>query len=252
MFKNLSLFLFLFITINAQSEINKETHDFINNYARSKEADGYLNELKSLKTPYEINFEGIKIQITENVYPPAETSVEVARLLKDKKFGLRKGEKVLDYGTGSGSLAIFAAMLGANVVAIDINAAAINCAITNAKRYGLDAQIDFRVSENLSAIKDNEKFNTIIAILPWENAEPNDLLEAAFYDKDFSMRKALFNNAKNLLLPNGKIIFVYSERVQSKIPIQAFNDKYRYEIVKKIPAQNDTEYVYYIYPDAYA
>jgi ribosomal protein L11 methyltransferase len=62
---------------------------------------------------------------------------------------LRPGETVLDYGCGSGILAIAAAKLGAGrVVGVDIDPQAVEAARDNAERNGVQA--DFRLSGDLS------------------------------------------------------------------------------------------------------
>ncbi|HEX8979108.1 MAG TPA: 50S ribosomal protein L11 methyltransferase [Parasulfuritortus sp.] len=61
---------------------------------------------------------------------------------------LRPGETVLDYGCGSGILAIAAAKLGAgHVVGVDIDPQAVEAARDNAERNGVQA--DFRLSGDL-------------------------------------------------------------------------------------------------------
>ena len=52
-----------------------------------------------------------------------------------------KGAKVLDVGTGSGVLALFAAQQGATVTAIDINPLAVDTARANAAANGLSLQV---------------------------------------------------------------------------------------------------------------
>jgi len=63
---------------------------------------------------------------------------------------LRPGESLLDYGCGSGILAIAAAKLGANrVTGVDIDSQAIATSRANAKANGLD--VAFRLAHELAA-----------------------------------------------------------------------------------------------------
>ena len=127
---------------------------------------------------------------------------------------------VLDYGTGTGSLSIAAALRGASVVAIDINPQAISCAESNSRRNGVEGKIDFRESNCFSSIQTGEKFDLILAGLPWEDASPRDMLERSVYDPKFEMRRELFENAPRLLrFPKGKILMTYSERVEKIAPL---------------------------------
>ncbi len=55
---------------------------------------------------------------------------------------VRPGERVLDWGTGSGILAVAAALLGAGeVVAVDLDPVAVRAAAENAARNGVEARV---------------------------------------------------------------------------------------------------------------
>jgi len=73
-----------------------------------------------------ISHRDLVIETTENVYEPREDSFLIADNLK-----VKKGESVLEIGTGSGILAILAAKRGGKVTAIDLNEDAIECAKKN-------------------------------------------------------------------------------------------------------------------------
>ncbi|MCQ2363722.1 MAG: 50S ribosomal protein L11 methyltransferase [Acidaminococcaceae bacterium] len=74
------------------------------------------------------------------------TNMCMARLEKIVKPGM----KVFDVGTGSGILAIAAALLGAgNIKAVDIDAVAVRVAGENIANNGLDCKIDVRVGDLL-------------------------------------------------------------------------------------------------------
>lgn len=97
---------------------------------RSTKAEEILSRVRAAKTPYDIEISGIKIQVNKDVYPTSELSDLVVECLKKPEIGLRSGECVLDYGTGTGFLAIAAARLGAGkVVALDINESAVGSAL---------------------------------------------------------------------------------------------------------------------------
>lgn len=84
------------------------------------------------------------------------------RLLQDH---LRAGARVLDVGTGSGILAIAAALLGARrVVATDIDALAVQAARENVARNGVDARVSVREG---SLPADESPFDLVVVnILP--------------------------------------------------------------------------------------
>ena len=87
------------------------------------------------------------LDVDSNVYEPREDSF----LLADN-LHFKKGEKVLEIGTGAGLISILAAKFGAKVVAIDINPFAVECARKNAELNGAKG-IDFRVGDLFEPLK---------------------------------------------------------------------------------------------------
>ncbi len=114
---------------------------------------------------------------------------------------------VLDMGTGTGVLAVFAALRGAaSVVAVDINPAAVENAAANAARHGLENRIECRLSDGFSAIAADEKFDTIIANWPGRNQSASDMVAAAQGDTGFETHRDFFAKAPNHLTPGGSVI----------------------------------------------
>ncbi|AEE93705.1 methylase [Acidianus hospitalis W1] len=63
-----------------------------------------------------IEFNGIKLCINDEVYEPAEDTELLLSIVK-----IKKGEKVVEIGSGSGILSIISAKMGGKVYSIDIN-----------------------------------------------------------------------------------------------------------------------------------
>ena len=85
---------------------------------------------------------------------------------------LRAGESVLDYGCGSGILAIAACRLGASrVVGTDVDIQALLAGRANALRNGVDAQF---VAPDLLAPSEQARFDVVVA-----NILANPLIELA-------------------------------------------------------------------------
>jgi ribosomal protein L11 methyltransferase len=79
----------------------------------------------------------------------------------EEVFKTGKIEKVLDFGCGSGILAISAAVLGAgSVLAIDIDPIAVEEAIKNVERNGLSAKVGV-LRASLEAVK--ERYDLVMA-----------------------------------------------------------------------------------------
>jgi len=208
---------------------------------RSKTADEYIAKMSAIKTPYFKTIDDIVLRIDEGVYPTGKLGQLFHKAIKLLTDG--KTKKILDYGTGSGFLSIAAAKNGANVVAIDNNPTAIKCAQYNAKQNKVSSLIDFRISDSLSAIDEKERFDIILAGMPWEEAIPNTLLESAFYDPDFVMRKALADRGKKLFKQNGVILLSSSQRIQALEPIEHFFPGYQKSILLEEMINDELHYI---------
>ena len=206
---------------------------------KNKNALKKVEELKKRVYPYEIEKMGTRLIIEENVYPTSEIAEHVIKSInKLEKEGITN-KKILDYGTGCGFLAIQVAKKGAEVIALDKNPYAIKCARKNAKRNHV--KVDFRLSDCLSAI-DDEKFDIILAGMPWDNDIPNNYIEMALFDKNGEMKKTLFKNANKLLNKDGYILMTYAKFMTNFQPIGTFIEaNIEYEIINR-PIINDDEH----------
>lgn len=140
--------------------------------------------------------------VLPKVFPPRGDS----RLMIDN-MGVRRGTSVLDMGTGSGVLAIFAVLRGARAaVALDISPDAVRNATENARRHGLQDIVEARLSDGFSAVAASETFDLMIANLPGRNEAATDLVEAAQWDSGFETHKAFFAQAPAHLAPGGRIL----------------------------------------------
>jgi methylase of polypeptide subunit release factors len=122
----------------------------------------------------------VRVQILEETLtlfpgvfsPKIEADRDVLPFMKAHRF-LFEGKRVLEIGTGSGVISLYAAKLGASaVIATDINPKAVDCARFNTKKLGYDDVMEVRlVSESDSAafavIDDDERFDIIISNPPY-------------------------------------------------------------------------------------
>jgi HemK-related putative methylase len=92
---------------------------------------------------------------------------------------IHPGMKVLDLGTGSGVGAVFAARLGAKVVATDINPAAIRCARINILLNGVDDRVDVREGDLFEPVE-GERFHLVLFNPPYYRGAPRDAWEYAW------------------------------------------------------------------------
>ena len=146
---------------------------------------------------------------TFHVYPntfwPFMDSEPLVRCLR-----VRRGDSVLDVGTGSGVIATFACYLGAaRVLALDINPDAVQSARRNASEHGFGAVMEVRQSD-LFAADGEEQFDVITANLPFRNTAAPDVVARSPWDSGFQTNTQFFQQVRRYLKPGGRIYFAHA------------------------------------------
>jgi release factor glutamine methyltransferase len=123
-----------------------------------------------------IKYQGMEFQTCEKVYEPAEDTFLLAENLK-----IKKTDRVLEIGTGTGIIAIITSKITENVIAVDINKYAIECARKNS--HINQSNIDLRLGDLFDPVK-GKKFDIILFNTPYlptnEEERIDDELEAAW------------------------------------------------------------------------
>jgi methylase of polypeptide subunit release factors len=135
-----------------------------------------------------------------------------------------EGSTVLDIGTGSGIIALYAARLGAvKIVATDISEAAVECAGLNAERFGYADIIEPRLvspadMSAYSVIGPDERFDVIVSNPPYfldYDAEVNTD-ETDTGDLGFSIIRGLERH----LAAEGRVILLYGSTFYHQIIVK--------------------------------
>ena len=149
--------------------------------------------------------EDIEIEECEGVYPPREDTYLLANAIETGP-----GQSFLEIGTGSGLVAIWAALQGADVVATDISEKALECARRNAERNG--AGIHFIHSDMGGGI--GKRFHRVAfnaPYLPESNEDYGEIKGALESEQRGSgLARKYVERLPELLLPEGRAYLVIS------------------------------------------
>ena len=149
------------------------------------------------------------INTHENVYIPAEDSYLLAENLE-----IKSGQSVLEIGTGSGIVAMYASRLTEKVTATDINFDAITLAESNFKANNID-NIELLFGNLFEPVK-NRKFDVILFNTPYLPTEEGEVLDDTInyaFDGGLNGRKVIdlfLNEVKNHLNDGGIVQLIQS------------------------------------------
>ncbi|MDI6724370.1 MAG: class I SAM-dependent methyltransferase [Methanobacterium sp.] len=156
-----------------------------------------------------LEYKGLVIYKHPKVYEPAEDT-----FLLVENLDIKRSDDVLEIGTGTGLVAVYAAQRSRNVVATDINDYALQCAVKNTitnRTYN----VELRKGSLFEPVKD-EKFDLILFNTPYlptgEDEKLDEELNAA-WDGGSGGRDTIdqfLNELKAHLKPNGRVQLVQS------------------------------------------
>ncbi|TNE65089.1 MAG: methyltransferase domain-containing protein [Bacteroidetes bacterium] len=118
-------------------------------------------------------------------------------------------KRVLDVGTGSGALALFAASRKARAAALDINPLAVETARDNARTNGLELSV---WESNLFDAVPEQHFDYILINPPYYPRNPQIPEEQAFFaGENLEYFDKLFQQLPQYLAPEGQVLLILSE-----------------------------------------
>lgn len=156
-----------------------------------------------------LEYKGLVIYKHPKVYEPAEDT-----FLLVENLDIKRSDDVLEIGTGTGLVAVYAAQRSRNVIATDINDHALQCAVKNTitnRTYN----VELRKGNLFEPVKD-EKFDLILFNTPYlptgEDEKLDEELNAA-WDGGSEGRDIIdqfLNELKDYLKPKGRVQLVQS------------------------------------------
>lgn len=160
----------------------------------------------------EQEFWGLRLKVTPAVLIPRPETEHLVQAMLDRVSGDR-AVRILDVGTGSGAIAVALAhsLPLAEVVAVDVSAAALEVARSNAEALGLGARIRWVESDLLAGVA-GERFEVIVSNPPYvpqdEVLEPQvrgfEPHTALFAGPDgLEIYRRLIPEAEQALVPGG-------------------------------------------------
>lgn len=178
-------------------------------------------------------YEDIIFETCQQVYAPAEDTF----LLADSLL-VKEGDDVLEIGTGTGLVALFASKKASKVVATDINPYALECARANTLLNGVK-NMEIRKGDLFQPVL-GEKFDLILFNTPYlptaEDEIIGDELDAA-WDGGEDGRQVIdlfLNEVKNHLKDTGIVQLVQSSLSDNKKTCQKLeNQGFRVEITAR-------------------
>lgn len=151
----------------------------------------------------------MRLVTVPGVFRPRSDSLLLARLVA---ASAGPGLRVLDPFTGSGVLAIAAALAGAEATAVDVSRRAVACAALNARLNG--ARIRVRRGDTFAPVR-SERFELIVANPPYlpaiSDRRPRGAARA--WDAGMDGRRQLdrlCRSAVDHLTPGGSLLLVHS------------------------------------------
>jgi release factor glutamine methyltransferase len=179
-------------------------------------------------------FYSLPFTVTPDVLiPRPETEFVVVGLLdaaKVQRPASGEGFAVADIGTGSGILAVCAALKlpTARVTAVDVSPAALAVARQNAERHGVAARITFVESDLFDRVAKAEKFDFIVSNPPYittaemaeldrdvREFEPHSALEAG--PRGTEVIERLIQQAAERLVPGGQLFIELSPQLHTAV-----------------------------------
>ena len=190
------------------------------------------NRSKILKL---FEYKNVKYMVCEQVYEPSDDTF----LILDN-LTVNENDQVLEIGTGTGIISIFAAKTARKVVSIDISPLAVECAQKNFELNDLLLKSDIRLGDLFEPILPGEQFDVILfnpPYLPTDPQEKDDHLTRSWNGgpSGREITDRFINNFDKFLKKNGRVLLIQSSLTNPDMTINKIEEKKM--IIKEIKEQ---------------
>lgn len=190
--------------------------------------------------------EGIEVETAFEVFHP-RFFFSSKYLLQELAYIDVAGMRALDMGTGSGIIAVALARRGAEVVAVDVNPAAVQLALRNARRHGIAQRLIAMRSDLFAEIAATAPFDLIVFNPPFYPGEPASPEEAAWRaGSGYRVIEDFLRQAPDYLTGGGRLLLILS----SDMPlaqIESWRQRYDYAIAAQRRVRHLFEFFYLLH-----
>ncbi|MDQ3707130.1 MAG: methyltransferase [Chloroflexota bacterium] len=177
-------------------------------------------------TARHVRVAGLTLLLEPTVFHPNLhfTSGFLAEYLRQEGV-VAQSDRVLDVGTGSGLLAISAALAGARqVMAVDLNPAAVLAARMNVSLYGLAGKVRVVHGDLFDPVA-GEQFDLVVCNPPYLRGEPSSQGTLAYMaGEDFRWLRRFSQEAASYLTARGRCLLVLADSTDLKTVLKIFNN----------------------------
>ncbi len=155
-------------------------------------------------------FGGVRLLVSEGLFCPAASTTSRLMLAILKRLPVHEAT-VMDLGTGTGALAVIAALLGATeVVATDIDGRAITAARRNVRKSGVANKVRVVTADLYDDVYETV-FDIILANLPLRpsrhQGHMSRLDATLLLDRQYRLFARMLGQGRKLLRPAGAIVY---------------------------------------------
>lgn len=203
-----------------------------------------IDEYRQRSGPIEKTLAGLTITILPGVYPGGTDTEVLAETMK-----VRPGDRVLDLCTGTGIVALKAALLGAkSVIGTDINPSALENARLNQQQLKLDT-VRFVKGDPFPETVD--LFDVITINPPYTDAPAPDLAARCFWDEGNQVIRSFFARLHEFLEPHGSAYLTWSSFADQKL-LSELAQKQGYRLFERASRAGKSGFTYSVYQVKFA